>query len=91
MKSSIGEYSIRDGYSQGHQHIQMQTGIFLSERRCPECGAKMNTHGDGRFLCFKCNFADVKDVSKLQASDIDYPIPNSKKTEAIRHGLGIWD
>ena len=91
MEGISGGYSIRDGYMAVYSVVRMQTGVFLSERRCPTCRSKMNTNGDGRFMCSRCDFHDVKDISRLKASDIDYPIPNNKRAEAIRHGLGIWD
>jgi predicted RNA-binding Zn-ribbon protein involved in translation (DUF1610 family) len=44
----------------------------LSMRPCPECGGKMRTNREGRFVCPGCEYSDIQDVQKLKNAGLDY-------------------
>lgn len=50
--------------------------MSMSERRCPECGTRMSTNGEGRFRC-RCGFEDCQSVRRLKDRGLDYTSRNN--------------
>lgn len=48
---------------------------FETLRKCPACGKRLRSNGNGSFWCLGCEYRDSQDVSALKASDLDYHMP----------------
>lgn len=75
-KISPTGYRIRDfgaGAGAAYQETAIYVSFFQSMRPCPKCRHKLNTDGNGRFVCPSCGYEDKQDVSKAKAAGLDYP------------------
>lgn len=57
---------------------------FETMRPCPKCRKRMRSNGKGIFWCLECEYADRKDVTKLLAAGLDYPIPAIRENHKWR-------
>jgi ribosomal protein S27AE len=65
---------------------------IASFRPCPECGQRLSTNGNGRFLCQRCLYQDeqIEEVAKIKATGLAYASkgPNTNNRLFVKKSRG---
>jgi len=73
MQENIHGHHTATGYPMTPMGDYYENQGFASLRPCPDCGAKLRTHGRGSFFC-SCGFQDEQHVEQYIAAGLDYAL-----------------
>jgi len=76
-------YSVTEGFP---ERRGLYSGYFRTERRCPECGKRMQTNGNGDFRCLPCDYQDKQDVRWIKEAGLGYKFTAHSKGQCAVFG-----